>query len=338
MTTADELRVQIKALPDDAKAELAKVWPRKRDGSKVPGLGTSHEHTVTELELIEQAIVSVTPFDDEPGPDPERVAELMAKLKSLPTDLQNEVDLEAHADGVPNLRSPNLELRHLNILDGLLEQALGKHFDRVLRAGAAVDLIDGDTALLEALCTFVTGYATSDPNDLTHEQARDLEAATRLIAHGALDVTETNGGKPQVSLAIDWKEEAKRQGVTQRDLLDRAKALAEKHGLKPPKNLPGLSPFLTYELLLEGDHPVVDDMTPDEVAEAIQTGQDPGPAIVNGAVVPDVSGKELGPGDVVAFVEEVRRRPGIQAAQVVIRVPAAFADSLRDRLYVRSAS
>ena len=316
--TPDDLRAQIKALPQEQKDELQRRWP-----AGVPK--SLADRTPTELEKIAQAINDVTqaPFEDIDREREGRIAALTARLQGLPEDIKARVESGAVLDGIPNLRSPSLTSEHIDRLDTFLERADHEHFDRITSMGKAVAAIDGETDLLEALCAFVTGMQERDPNRLTFEQARDLEAATRLIAHGALEVTTTNGGKPQVSWSIDWKAVAKERGVTQKELLDRAKVIAERDGLNRPKNLLDLSPFLAYVLLLE---------TPEVDPDLEGGGEDQQAPTVPAPLEPPPSD------DVLGTVELVLKEPGSHAARVVLRVPRDLVEHEPERLYVRRVS
>jgi hypothetical protein len=228
-----ELRRQIQALPDAAKAAAGALftecqWPKLDSGEWTRDRLWNAAVLIHEAVEAEGFAAWVYPIDTAP---------LVERIAALPDDLADFAAENVREAEVPNVARPRLwTLEHWTIADAALEHAealAAKRLRHVHAAlGAAAVGYTGDITSDEGrheIVSIVTGGRTESSRKLTGPEARHLADWAEAIASGVSVELEP--------LTVDWKAEAKRLGTTQADLLKEAKTWAKFHHLEAPKAL-----------------------------------------------------------------------------------------------------
>jgi uncharacterized coiled-coil protein SlyX len=228
-----ELRRQIQALPDAAKAAAGALftecqWPKLDSGEWTRDRLWNAAVLIHEAVEAEGFAAWVYPIDTAP---------LVERSAALPDDLADFAAENVREAEVPNVARPRLwTLEHWTIADAALEHAealAAKRLRHVHAAlGAAAVGYTGDITSDEGrheIVSIVTGGRTESSRKLTGPEARHLADWAEAIASGVSVELEP--------LTVDWKAEAKRLGTTQADLLKEAKTWAKFHHLEAPKAL-----------------------------------------------------------------------------------------------------
>jgi hypothetical protein len=228
-----ELRRQIQALPDTARAAAAALftehqWPKLDSGE------WTREQLWNAAVLIHDAVGAegyaawVYPLDTAP---------ILERIQALPDDLADFAADNVRDAEVPNVAYPRKwTLEHWTTVDAALEHAEALAAKRQRHVHAALNgasaYFDGPPtdAQRHDVVRIVTGGRTESSKELTGPEARHLADWAEAVATGA------NVGHIE-PLVVDWKAEAKRLGTIQADLLKDAKAWAKFHDLEAPAKL-----------------------------------------------------------------------------------------------------